>query len=362
MSLEKIEETTTTGAATHSNVTHIIFTMMMLVILLIPLIEDVYQAAAISTEEFIGKDQMLFFVNNTKYTVFKDQVFTNLFADQDGWLSYTGDTSLDDFQNTDLLTKSELKSIKEELVRLCTNMNRRGIRVVMVVPPNKNTIYEERLLSKIPRLKETSRLDQVLSVWTNTEDCTLLDLRAALMDAKQNAQVYNATDTHWNSLGAYIAYERIIRVVQRDFPQVVFHPLSDYTQSTELFKGDLGPTYGYISVEEEMVRRQPDFRPAYVLRSFGPVKSKGVALRDYTMTATGKPELPSAVVYRDSFFIHLFPFFADSFSVSHYFWTLNLDFAYVLKMKPDYLILESTERRFPEAISAWAKEIPATEQ
>jgi hypothetical protein len=49
---------------------------------------------------------------------------------------------------------------------------------------------------------------------------TVIDLRASLRAAKRESVVYYKADTHWNTRGAYAAYQEILRVLAADFPEV----------------------------------------------------------------------------------------------------------------------------------------------
>lgn len=357
MNFEKTDEISPTNGAVRADLPHIIFSVVFLFILFIPLIEDIYHASKISTETFIGKDELHSLVNNFKYRVVHDRVFNGLIAEQDGWLVYTDENSLDDFQNTDPLNKVELETIRKRLKSLCSSVNEAGIYLIIVIPPNKNTIYSERLTPQIPRIKDKSRLDQILSVWKNTENCTMIDLRGPLLEAKQHAAVYNATDTHWNYAGAYIAYERVVQVIRKDFPAVVLHPLSDFEQKQVIISGDLGPKFAHIKIEEEDIQFKPKFQPSVIQRAYGPITVGKIPVHDFTVTMTGKPELPVAIVYRDSFFDHLYRFIGESFNEGYYYWSHNIDFPMLRKKKPDYLILEATERYLLSAIYTWTNSI-----
>ena len=58
------------------------------------------------------------------------------------------------------------------------------------------------------------------------------------------------------------------------------------------------------------------------------------------------PDLPSAVIFRDSAFMALVKFFAPHFRRSAYYWQYEFDCAMVEHEKPDVVIQEFSERAF----------------
>ena len=71
-----------------------IFSLLFLVVLALPFVEDVTSVSPISGQSFFAKDQMISAVNNFKFHILGDQIFNGLIADQNGWLIYSGEDSL----------------------------------------------------------------------------------------------------------------------------------------------------------------------------------------------------------------------------------------------------------------------------
>ena len=319
---------------------NIVYSLAFLVILFVPLFEDIYTSSPISTQVFIGKEKMISMVNNFKYHVLKDKIFTGLIANQDGWLAYTGEKSLDDFQNADQFTSGELENIRARLNNLCSKLTESGIKLIIVVPPNKNTIYPEYMPFEITQMNKESRLDQVMTIWSDTDNCKMVDLRNILFEAKKNNKVYYSTDTHWNQFGAFLAYQELAKIMKIDFPAIKVRSLSDFQLGLSIFSGDLrGGNFGHFDLSEETVNLQFKFKPNYSSRYF--TSPEGVNM---IITHSSENTLPKAIFYRDSFFTAVYPYISEDFSEAYYFWSQNIDFEWVNLKKPDYLILEVAER------------------
>ncbi|MCJ7688236.1 MAG: hypothetical protein MUO60_02770 [Clostridiaceae bacterium] len=314
--------------------------------MIIPMLDGILKNQTISIQSFVGKDQMISMVNNFKYHVMKDRIFNGFVTNQNGWLMYTGEFSLDDFQNTDQFTGQELENIKNRLDNLCSRLSESGIKLIIVVPPNKNTIYPEYMPSEISRMNKESRLDQVMSIWNDSDYCTMVDLRPTLFEAKKNNQVYYSTDTHWNPYGAFLAYQELAKILKEDYPAVKVRPISYFPLEPSLYNGDLtGKDFGHFNLEEETDAIQYDSHS-----NFSPCFHQIPGVVDIINTYPDDSTLPKAIFYRDSFYTGVYPFLCENFSDASYFWSNNIDFDLVNLKKPDYLILEVAERYLGNAM------------
>jgi hypothetical protein len=294
------------------------------------------------SENYFGKEKMIYYLNNTLYHVFGNRAFPGLINTGDGWLVYTGELSSDDYQNAIPFTAEELGGIGTKLDVLCDFLTRQGSEFIIVVPPNKNTVYPEYVPTSIPMMNSTSRLDQIAGIWKETEHCKLLDFRQEFKLARQNTRIYYATDTHWNSVGAFLGYQSISRLLQEKFPAVHTHGIEDFSLSSRVFdNGDLTSKYfGQIHETEIAPLLVPNYQ--YNYQSLSGDDEFGMN----ETVSSANDDLPTALVYRDSFFEALFPLLAEDFSRAQYLWItrveVNLD---LIKAKaPTVFILEVTER------------------
>jgi hypothetical protein len=85
----------------------------------------------------------------------------------------------------------------------------------VVVAPNKQSIYPEYLLGD--RAPASTRLDDLLQRLDASVAEMVIDPRPELRTAKvaPGPRLYNKTDTHWNQLGAFHVYRKIVQAVER---------------------------------------------------------------------------------------------------------------------------------------------------
>lgn len=292
---------------------------------------------------FWGYDTLIRGYTAARFTLLKDEIFGDAFVRPGPWLAYTGETSLDDYQNAKPFSPEELARIQKNLDGLTARLGAQGVHFLVVIVPSKNTIYPEGMPPEIPVLGKQSRTDQIMTYEQQHGQAQILDLTPALRQARQQRQVYYATDTHWNQYGILVGYAEIIRALQKDFPNLKAHTLEDFTPVDQgPGSGDLGKEWTQGFAQEQMIALEPRFARKTVQIPF----SQGTALVPGRMLATYTPDpgLPRAVVYHDSFFNEMIPFLSDNFSWAVYHWAFKVDEAFVAGEKPDVVIFEVTDR------------------
>jgi hypothetical protein len=240
-----------------------------------------------------------------------------------------------------------------------------GIKYMLVIAPNKCSIYPEYLPKQFNRVRQRGKLDQMVEALQGA-GLDVLDLRPALLKAKDHLKLYYRTDTHWTPHGAFLAYQAMMARLKAYFPEFQAAQSDDFTIISEpnllgglsymLALGDLFP--------ESRITYTP--KKPHTARE---VTGTDVPLNYFQPLAvyeTKDPSLPRAVIFRDSFIHEIIPFLSEHFSRSVYVWpyptdavqTRAFDKKMILQEKPDIVIEEFVERYFtqPPPVHALAPE------
>ena len=84
----------------------------------------------------------------------------------------------------------------------------------MAIPPNGSTINRSRLpawAATQPAVSEYDLMMQALAA----RNVAAVDLRPPLLSANASHPTYRHTDTHWNRLGALVAYNRVVEALRQ---------------------------------------------------------------------------------------------------------------------------------------------------
>ncbi len=300
---------------------------------------------------FWGYDALLRGYTSARLNLFKDIIFGDVLARPGPWLVYTGEASMDDYQNAQPFTEEELARIQQHLDGLDARLSEKGIRFLVVIVPGKNTIYPEHMPPSIPVLGGETRTDQVLDYQKAHGQAQILDLRPALREARAERTVYYATDTHWNPFGILAGYNVILQVLQEDFPSLQPHALADFEiVSWGVGGGDISKEWMQGLAQEEMFRLEPRF-PRQT-QQFPLTQGTALVPGRTVATYNPNPDLPRAMVFHDSFFNEMIPFLSDHFRWAIFQWATKVDEAFVYGEQPDIVIFEVTDRYLSRLLPA----------
>ena len=317
------------------------FIVIFLGMLLIPLRTMAFDPIAIE-ESFYTRGRLINLTANLRYKL-GDRVFPKVVVGENGWLIFTAEGDIQDYQKAESFTEEELATFQKDLDALSANYAERGITLLMVVVPNKNTIYPERVPSQIAVLGSESRLEQVTSYLQGHGQSQILDLRPALRAAKAEHEIYYATDTHWNGYGSYLAYSASMHELQKTFPNLAPRPVSDFKiVEREPETMDLAGNIGTTLLPESKIQ----FVPQYDQHTSYKTVNLGGRRLMFSYNADGS--LPDLVMYYDSFFFTVNPLLGEHFHqgvfVQNYsgggLWNLS----WVDERQPDVVIIEFNER------------------
>jgi len=274
-------------------------------------------------------------LESVRFHLLDEKTYPNVLIGNNDWLYYTGENNLQDYECSMPFTNAELETIRTRLLDWQSQLQERGIRFYVVIAPNKESIYPQYLPGQVRAGLRACRIDQVLDVLGDTS-LNVLDLRDALQSAAQTAQVYHRTDTHWNSLGAFIASREIISLASRDFPDLSIPSLNDYAPELQSHSGDLA---GFLPRDDRFIEQET------VLTPLAPAKANFVEGTDLTAISTiPGSSLPSALVFCDSFSDALKPYLSEHFSRVVYSRSFSLDLGLVDQEKPDVVVFEIAQR------------------
>lgn len=123
-------------------------------------------------------------------------------------------------------------------------LKEQGIDYVFALAPTKALIYPENLPSRIfnikNKLNKATRFEQLVTYLKDNSVVPVVDLRTELLSAKEDLKqkgigdeylLYYRTDFHWNYLGAFLAYQAIVKEINKAYPQYQFQPsqLEDFS-------------------------------------------------------------------------------------------------------------------------------------
>jgi len=265
-----------------------------------------------------------------------------------GWLYLAGSPVIG-YQRMRPLSAARLEVWRRALETHYQACRQRGALFVLVVAPNKHTIYPEYLPTAARPLWRQSPWDQLVEHLAAHSEVPVVDLRPALLQAKEAGwQVYRRHDSHWSPLGEFAAYREWIKVLGRYFPQLQPLPLAAFTSAPEVkIGGDLSLFMGTRNqAREEVVQLTLEDPGARLVNSLRPDPRRGLAQEIFE----APEQRLRAVMAVDSFGDRLKPYLAEHFARVVFNPGMRVPYRLIEKEQPDIVVLEVAERFFGEPV------------
>ena len=209
----------------------------------------------------------------------------------DDWLFYSD--SVNDYQGISSFNQKQLQSIQLNIERQKDWLAERGIYYLIVVAPNKESIYPEFLPENLRRHNQQTRMDQLRLYIESHSDMEIVDLRDALLEAKNEYPVFYHTDTHWNKYGAFVGYCKILGQLSKSFADLQIPSSSDFDIVTRSYLGN-GDLAGMLAMPSTFREEEAE------------VVFKG------NVSANSK-KIEKGLIFGDSFYIALEPYMSGNF-------------------------------------------------
>ena len=264
-------------------------------------------------------------------------------AGREGFLFYADDGALQDYADTTPFSTAELEAWRDTLEHTRGWLARRGIRYAFVIAPDKHVVYPELMPAALHRFGDESRIDQLVRYLAAHSDVHVVDLRPALLEARDRERLYHRTDTHWNDIGAWIGYRQIVQGL--GLPGIRAVERASFDEREVVTAGmDLARMLGLRDVLTEDSLRLVPHQPR-AARVVEPPDADSELMYARVVTTQADQHLPRLVMFRDSFASALIPFLSEHFSRAVYMWQYNFEPALVEREHPDVVIEEWVGRK-----------------
>ena len=254
---------------------------------------------------------------------------------KEDWLFF-GET-LDDFMGKNLMSDYDVSRLAKVISLMNEYVVANGGKFVFAAAPNKNSIYGEYMPYYYLENNGKSNLDKLTAILGNED--YYLDLKSVLIDAKTLGTLYHKRDSHWNNLGASVAFGEISKklgIGGTNYSSLGFEIKNNW-------RGDLdNMIFPALNIMDDNVIFDKEYSFKY-----GP---KYKTPEDLLISTTGKGKNASLKVFRDSFYNALLPFFAEEFQSAEFTRVLPHRITATVE-SGDYVIVEIAERNLKNLLA-----------
>lgn len=285
------------------------------------------------TEHFAFRGALVEADGALKYHAFSSPSDMQVVIGKNDWLFF--DSTLNDYAGV-TLSEDEIASIALTLEEVCGYIEGLGKQPMIMLVPNKNTIYPELMPSRFGDKSEVSNRT-LLQAALQERGVPYLDAAKVLIDYKQTDEVYLHQDTHWNNTGARLVLNELYEAWGLEDK----HELTGYTVENT-HESDL---YQILFPQSEELEAQRIYSTTRTFDYKGRVRSMD-DLKIQTICEEGNGK--SVLVYRDSFGRAMIPYMGETFSQCMFNRSTPYDLSLVEEVACDYVLIEIVERNIAD--------------
>ncbi len=257
---------------------------------------------------------------------------------------------LETYKRTNLFSEEELDRISQNLSEMQQDFSDAGIRMVLMISPDKEQIYgDDYMPSSVAVLENEGRTEQLIGAIGKT--CPSLPVvypAELLRKGREKEEVYYASDTHWNRIGACIACGALVDTLAEDTGSTwsgaeAFRERYHFSEK-EKKAGDLQKL---VRLGEEFDSTEYDAQEARTAEVSDVSEDvRGEVIRERSTNPEGLPL--HVYLSGDSFRWNLTGFLQDSVSKSTITSRYYLDLEDVVSQEPDVFVYMIAERYLHE--------------
>lgn len=278
--------------------------------------------------------------NQINYNLFRESASREVIIGDDDWLFYNTQTDgkpMDQYLGRDLYSEEKLKEIAENLTITEQYLAERGIEFVILILPNKERVYYDKLPSKyIEPAIEYGTLQIVEYLRENTNIRVVYPYEE-LMKAREEypeTSFYFHADTHWNRAGGYIGAVALYKELGMDFV-----PFEDLTlEKNNASNLDLA----YLINMQKSYENDTN----YTVTGYGQENLKYEYCDFYVESKAYNETVDTGKLFmiHDSFAIYMGDYVANGFSDSFFVHNAHFNQTMIEEQQPDVVVLETVER------------------
>jgi len=254
------------------------------------------------------------------------------------------DALINDFEGRMKYSQKQINEICSYTKDKHDILARNGIRFLLVMPPSKQTVYNDLMPDYYKCLeKKPSLLDEVVENMSKYRVNYFISLADTLINLRQRfseKQLFFNTDTHWNEYGAFKAYQSVMNILY-NLDTSYGKPLCEKDVSIDTLTDNQGDLAQCLIVND--IYKRVIYRIKPKVKDFISEKQISENNRNPILIYTNPKGHGKVLFYRDSYTIQWAPFFAHNFNQCILIWDHHIDLQEILRYKPDIVIEEVGE-------------------
>ncbi len=159
-------------------------------------------------------------IKEVEYTSFANISSGDVLGGKNGFIFNAGENKygykyIEDYKGSNPFDADELEHLYNYIEMRQIAFENYGCVYLLAVIPNAQTVYSENMPNYLGDISGNTALSSLSKYMSEREFESFVDLTDALLAAKSEGDLYNNTENSLNSLGAFYAYEEIMKSIPR---------------------------------------------------------------------------------------------------------------------------------------------------
>lgn len=149
---------------------------------------------------------------------------SNVLLGKEGWLflqDVSDSKSISDYQGLTAYSQEEMAALAGTLEKLNQVLARKGSKLALIFAPAKEGVYSQYMPDSIPVVSRPTRVQALVEYLNQHTQVPVLFPLEELSAAGESTQVYYKYDTHWNDVGAWLAAQQLLEVLDLPFEEIL---------------------------------------------------------------------------------------------------------------------------------------------
>lgn len=265
-----------------------------------------------------------------EYVYLRGQQGHRYFAYTDGWM-------IGKFQGKEFLTNEQLSGMASGLDDISQYLNEKGIPLIAIICPDKESVYPEYYPKSIIRGSEPIQLDIITQYLKEHTNIDVYNIKNRLVAEKENYLSYNKAMgdlTHYNRIGAFFEYLELMSHINIYFPDMKPYTFDD----VDITCDEDGVFNVSLQQEAPNIELDPGF--------FDNIEVNRPFTWQQRAFENLDRSLPTILFMRDSYTDLFVDFIAPHFgnTIAIHYSNLESFEEYITLYDPDIVVFESAER------------------
>jgi len=253
------------------------------------------------------------------------------------YFAHTDGLLISKFQGKQFLSDDQLHGLSKGMKKIEQELEERNIPLIVMIPPDKESVYPEYYPKEIIRGPEPDQLEIITEHLNENINATVYNCRQRLVDEKENYLPYNKAVgdlSHYNKIGGFFEYIELMEQINIYFPDIKPYTIEDVNIT---YDEDNIPS---VLLKQETTCKKLEsnfFDGVEMVRPFGN-RNKAFENSDQT--------LPTILFICDSYAGIFADYVVPHFSKTILLHNENVEHLeeYLDSYKPDIVVFESAER------------------